>query len=76
MLALRSIVAVLLVLIGEALLLGSTRLAAYALAVAAGFDLFVRAYEEPTLTEKFGPPYRSYCRRVGRWLPRRPKNTP
>ncbi len=33
---------------------------------------FVLTYEEPVLRRTFGPEYDSYCRRVGRWLPRRP----
>jgi protein-S-isoprenylcysteine O-methyltransferase Ste14 len=32
--------------------------------------LFVLFYEEPTLTRKFGSPYREYRRTVRRWIPR------
>jgi protein-S-isoprenylcysteine O-methyltransferase Ste14 len=39
--------------------------------VAAGFHLFVRLYEEPHLRRVFGAEYEAYCRRVGRWLPKR-----
>jgi protein-S-isoprenylcysteine O-methyltransferase Ste14 len=38
--------------------------------VAAGVDLFVMFYEEPTLRRKFGADYEQYCRNVRRWWPR------
>ena len=59
-----------LVLFSEALLFSSPKLCVYAVAVAAGFFLFVLAYEEPTLRKKFGASYQAYCRAVPRWLPR------
>jgi protein-S-isoprenylcysteine O-methyltransferase Ste14 len=31
----------------------------------------VVAYEEPTLRRTFGSEYEAYCRKVGRWRPRR-----
>jgi protein-S-isoprenylcysteine O-methyltransferase Ste14 len=34
------------------------------------FHLFVRFYEEPTLTRKFGSSYQEYLRKVRRWSPR------
>jgi len=34
-------------------------------------QLFVVLYEEPTLRRTFGDDYRAYCRRVGRWMPRK-----
>ena len=42
--------------------------------------IFVLAYEEPALREKFGAPYETYCRTVPRWIPRfssrrKPANT-
>jgi len=58
------------VLLGEALLFGSARLLVYATLVGVGFELFVRFYEEPALTRRFGASYREYCRAVPRWIPR------
>jgi protein-S-isoprenylcysteine O-methyltransferase Ste14 len=58
------------VILGQALLLGQTVLfgwlAVFALMVAA----FVRLYEEPTLSERYGAEYARYCETVPRWLPR------
>ncbi len=34
--------------------------------------LFVRLYEEPVLSQRFGTTYSRYLQRVNRWLPRRP----
>lgn len=42
----------------------------YAIGLVAGVNLFILAYEEPTLTRKFNGSYLEYCRNVGRWLPR------
>ncbi len=61
-------VAVMSVLVGEALLARSSTLAVYALAVFVCFNVFVLAYEEPTLRRMFGRPYDEYCRRVPRWI--------
>jgi protein-S-isoprenylcysteine O-methyltransferase Ste14 len=61
---------VLLILWGEALVFGSPTLLFYSLILLAAFHLFVLLYEEPTLTNKFGEPYRRYCREVPRWLPK------
>jgi protein-S-isoprenylcysteine O-methyltransferase Ste14 len=63
-------VGVLAVLAGEAWLFASPALALYAAAVATGFHLFVRGYEEPTLRRLFGDAYERYCAVVPRWLPR------
>jgi len=58
-------------LLGAALYYRSPALAAYAIAFLIATHLFVRLYEEPTLRRTFGDEYESYCRRVGRWWPRR-----
>ncbi len=63
-------IALLAVVIGQGLLLGSVAVLVYATALAIGFHLFVVVQEEPSLRRRFGPRYESYCREVRRWLPR------
>lgn len=63
-------VAVVSVIVGQALLLGSAALLRYALVVAAGFHLFVLLHEEPSLSHRFGAEYEAYRRAVRRWIPR------
>ena len=63
--------AVLAVIVGQALLLGRLELLGYAALVAAAFVAFVRWYEEPTLHRQFGDEYDAYRRAVPAWLPRR-----
>ena len=63
--------AVLTVLVGEVLLLGSLRLIVWEATVALAFHLFVVTYEEPTLRRLFGADFETYCRQVPRWLPMR-----
>jgi protein-S-isoprenylcysteine O-methyltransferase Ste14 len=63
-------VAILGAIIGQALLLGQLGLLLYAAAlwlISAGF---VRWYEEPTLTRRFGTEYEAYRRAVPAWWPR------
>jgi len=57
------------VLVGETWLFASPALALYTLCVVAAFNLFVRAYEEPTLHRLFGEAYDRYCAAVPRWFP-------
>jgi protein-S-isoprenylcysteine O-methyltransferase Ste14 len=64
-------VAVISIIAGQALLLGSVYLLAYALVVWAAFFGFVLSYEEPKLHKTYGPEYERYCARVHRWIPRR-----
>ena len=64
-------VGVLTFILGLAALHRSAPVAAYTAVVATGFHLFVRLYEEPHLRSVFGADYEAYCRRVGRWLPKR-----
>jgi protein-S-isoprenylcysteine O-methyltransferase Ste14 len=55
---------------GQALLLGSLPLLAYAATVWAAFHLFVLFYEEPTLRRQFPADYERFLNSVPRWLPR------
>ncbi len=64
-------IAVVSILLGEALALPSADVLGWAVCVAAGFHLFVVLYEEPDLRHRFGPAYEEYCRAVPRWLPLR-----
>jgi protein-S-isoprenylcysteine O-methyltransferase Ste14 len=67
-------IAVVALLLGQALLFGSAAVAVYAVAVGVAFHLFVLLYEEPTLRRTFGAEYDDYCRVVPRWVPRRPRS--
>jgi protein-S-isoprenylcysteine O-methyltransferase Ste14 len=58
------------IIVGEGLLLGQARLLLYALVFAAAVTAFVRGYEEPALTNRFGERYKTYRREVPRWRPR------
>jgi protein-S-isoprenylcysteine O-methyltransferase Ste14 len=62
--------AVLSVIVGQALILGRAALWIYALVVAAAFVTFVKAYEEPTLAARYGEAYERYRREVPGWIPR------
>jgi protein-S-isoprenylcysteine O-methyltransferase Ste14 len=63
-------VAVASTIIGQALLLGSPLLLAYAALFVAIVAAFVRWYEEPTLADRFGAEYAAYRRAVPAWHPR------
>jgi protein-S-isoprenylcysteine O-methyltransferase Ste14 len=63
--------AVLAVILGQALALGQPVLLPYAAAVGAAFVAFVHWYEEPTLARRFGASYQAYRRAVPGWWPRR-----
>ena len=63
-------VAVLAAIIGQALLLGQLGLLLYAGAAWLVVAAFVRWYEEPTLTRRFGADYETYQRAVPAWWPR------
>lgn len=62
--------AVLALVAGQALLLGSWPVLAWAAVLAVGFHLFVVLHEEPGLRRRFGAAYEDYCRAVPRWLGR------
>jgi protein-S-isoprenylcysteine O-methyltransferase Ste14 len=60
------------VILGQALLLGQTVLLAWLAVFALSVEAFVRLYEEPTLSDRYGAEYDRYCETVPRWLPRVP----
>jgi protein-S-isoprenylcysteine O-methyltransferase Ste14 len=63
--------AVLAVILGQALLFRSAGTLLYAAIVTLAVVLFVRGYEEPTLELTYGDEYREYRRNVRGWVPRR-----
>jgi protein-S-isoprenylcysteine O-methyltransferase Ste14 len=63
-------VAILAAIVGQALLLGRLGLLLYAAALWLITAAFVRFYEEPTLTRRFGGDYEAYRRAVPAWWPR------
>jgi len=65
------ITGVLAVLLGEALILGSTAILYFAAAFAAVNHVFFLAHEEPSVERRFGTEYRRYKENVPRWVPRR-----
>lgn len=66
-------VAVLLVVLGEALLFHSVMLVGYALLFWIIVHSFVVLVEEPSLQAQFGASYDSYRHSVWRWIPRPPQ---
>jgi len=60
------------VLLGEALVRQSRALVVYWVVWFVWVNVFVIAYEEPSLRRRFGASYEEYTRRVGRWIPSRP----
>jgi protein-S-isoprenylcysteine O-methyltransferase Ste14 len=63
-------VAVLAAIVGQSLLLGRLGLLVYAGVTWVAVAAFVRFYEEPTLTRRFGADYEAYRRAVPAWWPR------
>jgi protein-S-isoprenylcysteine O-methyltransferase Ste14 len=61
---------VLIVVLGQALILGSAVLVRYAVFLWAASFAFVVLYEEPALQRRFGASYTEYRANVRRWLPR------
>ena len=61
-------VAVITVLIGEALWFGRPVLFAWAAVAVAVFHLFIVCYEEAVLRKTFGSEFDAYCGRVRRWI--------
>jgi protein-S-isoprenylcysteine O-methyltransferase Ste14 len=62
--------AVLAIILGQALLFGSWWLVFYAAIVLAAVFAFVKGYEEPTLTRTYGEQYLHYRTNVPGWWPR------
>ena len=63
-------VAVVAIILGQAMLFGDWRLVLWGALLWLFFHLFVVAYEEPTLRRTFGSEYEAYCANVRRWIPR------
>ena len=63
-------VAVVTILIGEAIFFISLPVLIEAGVFVALAHLFVTCYEEPVLRRQFGESYERYSQRVGRWIPR------
>ncbi|CAN7569604.1 methyltransferase family protein [Mesorhizobium sp. LjNodule214] len=63
-------VAVLSIVLGQALLFSSWAVFAYGVVAAAAMVSFVKLYEEPTLARRYGAEYEAYRRAVPGWLPR------
>jgi len=62
--------AVVAIILGQALLFGDWRLVLLGALLWLAFHLFVVAYEEPTLRGTLGSEYEAYCANVRRWVPR------
>ena len=63
-------VAVLAIIVGQALVLGRPVLLVYAVVVGVAVTAFVRFYEEPTLLSAYGAEYQRYHDAVPGWWPR------
>lgn len=63
-------VAVVAIILGQAMLFGDWRLLWYAALLWLFFHVFVLVYEEPTLEQTFGAQYEAYRANVRRWVPR------
>src|SRR3974390_1905055 len=62
-------VALVAVILGQAVLFGDQRLLGYGAFLWLAFHIFVLAYEEPTLGETYGAEYQEYRTNVPRWIP-------
>lgn len=63
-------VAVVSIILGQALIFAHWPLAAYAMVMGATMATFVRIYEEPVLARRYGTQYETYRANVPGWLPR------
>lgn len=62
-------VAVVAVILGQAILFGDWRLMTYGGLIWLAFHAFVLTYEEPVLAQKFGAQYEDFRANVPRWIP-------
>ena len=63
-------VAVVAIILGQAVLMGDGRLIFYGALLWLSFHFFVVVYEEPTLEQTFGGEYEAFRAAVPRWIPR------
>ena len=63
-------VGLLVAILGQALLFGSIAVVIYAAVVWLATASFVRWYEEPNLSRRYGSDYETYRRNVPAWIPR------
>jgi protein-S-isoprenylcysteine O-methyltransferase Ste14 len=63
-------VAVVSLMLGQALLLGDIRILVLAIFGWLVTHVFVLTYEEPTLRKSFGAEYETFCAHAPRWIPR------
>ncbi|SFT86115.1 isoprenylcysteine carboxylmethyltransferase family protein [Mesorhizobium sp. YR577] len=63
-------VAVLSIILGQALIFAHWPVALYACVAGAAMFAFVKTYEEPTLARRYGASYEAYRRAVPGWWPR------
>jgi protein-S-isoprenylcysteine O-methyltransferase Ste14 len=63
-------VAVIAIILGQAVLMGDWRLIVYGALLWLAFHVQVVAYEEPTLEQTFGSEYEAFRAAVPRWIPR------
>ena len=63
-------IAVVAVILGQAILFGDWRLMTYGGLMWLAFHAFVLTYEEPVLAQKFGAQYEDFRANVPRWIPR------
>ena len=66
---------VILLILGQALLLGREILFAWAVVAWLIFEVSLVTWEEPGLSGRFGESYDDYRRRVRRWIPTRPRSS-
>jgi protein-S-isoprenylcysteine O-methyltransferase Ste14 len=66
---------VILLILGQALLLGREVLFAWAVVAWLIFEVSLVTWEEPGLSRRFGESYDDYRRRVRRWIPTRPRSS-
>ena len=66
---------VILLVLGQALLLGREVLFAWAVVAWLIFEVSLVTWEEPGLRRRFGASYDDYRRRVKRWIPTRPRSS-